>query len=179
MALSSERLVTLRDRMDRLRDSLEAELAKGPARDQSLVGSYDKLLDDVYTEIQEYGPCQASSVLKRVQTLETRVAVYEKSTNKGKAHTEPRAYPLVGFTKEGRVAVLANALAEIGLIIQKLQLELQKRQDPTSLQGSPSGWLVNGYLLSIIPGLQNLLDNIAKLCQEQEPLEAFCNVATS
>lgn len=89
------------------------------------------------------------------------------------SHTEPRAYPLAGFTPEGRVAVLANALGEVGLTIQKLWVELQKLSEPTTQYGGPSGWLVNIYLLSGIPGLQNLLDNVARLCHEQEPLGAF------
>ena len=69
--------------------------------------------------------------------------------------------------------MLANALGEVGLTIQKLQAELQKLPEPTTQHGGPSEWLVNGYLLSVIPGLQNLLDNVARLYQEQEPLEAF------
>lgn len=195
MAVSAERLVALRVRLDTLRDSVEAELAKGSARDPTLVKSYEKQIDNVQAELRQHDCCQAEKVVKRVEILETRVTAFEKSMSKGKvivqampnrlprvcvvepshqhlyeyyaqSHREPREYPLAGFTPEGRVAVLANALVEVGLTIKKLQTELQKHE-------GPSGWLVNAHLLSIIPGLQNLLDNVARLCQEQEPVEAF------
>lgn len=82
------------------------------------------------------------------------------------SHREPRDYALGAFTSQGRVAVLANALGIVGGVIQQIQLELQAGE-------VTSAWILNGYLLSIVPGLQNILDNIARLCQEEEPLEDF------
>lgn len=91
--------------------------------------------------------------------------ITEPWLHRSQAHRETRQYHLGGFTPSGRVAVLANALQVVGSTILEAEKEL--------VQQNPSSWSVNGFLLTIIPCLQNLLDNIARACQEFAPIEEF------
>ena len=63
MAIETERLQDLRQRLDRARLKIDIELDKGAARDKELVLSYERRVEDLRKELEALTYARASEIV--------------------------------------------------------------------------------------------------------------------
>lgn len=63
MAIETERLQDLRQRLDRARQKTDSELDKGAARDKELIASYERRVEDLRKELDALTYARASETV--------------------------------------------------------------------------------------------------------------------